>query len=108
MHRSGRVGRDVFDIDLGAVADRAFAVGRALAQHREQFVRPDLRLQCEIDEAGPGDLDGSHQIVGAQFFRDFIGELARLRLGVLGQHHGGVGRHVAMARVARRLDHDAG
>ena len=108
MHRSGRIGRDVFDIDLGAVADRAFAVGRALAQHREQLGRPDLRLQGEIDEAGTGDLDGGDQIVGAQFFRDLVGELARLRLGVLGQHHRGIGRHVAMARIARRLDHDAG
>ena len=43
MHRPGRIGRDVFDIDLGAVADRAFAVGRALAQHGAQLVRPDLR-----------------------------------------------------------------
>ena len=108
MHRPGRIGRDVFDIDLGAVADRAFAVGRAFAQHREQLVRPDLGLQGEIDEAGPGDLDGSDQIVGAQFFRDLVGEIARLCLGVLGEHHRGIGRHVAMAGIARRLDHDAG
>ena len=108
MHRSGRIGRDVFDVDLGAVAERAFAVGRAFAQHREQFARPDLGLQGEIDEAGPGDLDGSHQIVGAQFFRDFIGEFARLCLRVLGEHHRGIGRHVAMGGIARRLDHDAG
>ena len=40
MHRPGRIGRDVFDIDLGAVADRAFAVGRGLAQHGAQLVRP--------------------------------------------------------------------
>ena len=39
MHRPGRIGRDVFDIDLGAVADRAFAVSRAFAQHRAA-VRP--------------------------------------------------------------------
>ena len=108
MHRSGRIGRDVLDIDLGAVADRAFAVGRALSQHGAAVRRPDLRLQGEIDEAGTGDLDGSHQIVGAQFFRDFIGEIARLCLGVLGEHHRGIGRHVAMAGIARRLDHDAG
>ena len=28
-------------------------------------------------------------------------------LGFLGQHHRGIGRHVAMRGVARRLDHDA-
>ena len=108
MHRPGRVGGDVFDVDLGAVADRAFAVGRGLAQHVAQRVRPDLGLQGEIDEAGPGDVDGSHQIVGAQFFRDLVGEIARLRLGVFGQHHRGIRRHVAMAGIARRLDHDTG
>ena len=107
MHRPGRIGRDVFDIDLGALADPALAVGRSLAQHGAQFVRPDLRFQGEIDEAGTGDLDGRHQIVRAQFFRDHVGEIARLYLGVLGQHHRGVGRHVAMAGIARRLDHDA-
>ena len=31
-----------------------------------------------------------------------------LCLGLLGEHHRGVGRHVAMGRIARRLDHDAG
>ena len=108
MHRSGRIGRDVFDIDLGAVADRAFAVGRSLAQHGAQFAGPDLRLQGEIDESGTRDLNTGDQIVGAQFFRDLVGEITRLDLGVLGQHHRGVGGHVAMARIARRLDHDAG
>ena len=36
-----------------------------------------------------------------------FGEIARLCLGLLGQHHRGVGRHVAMRGIARRLDHDA-
>ena len=35
-----------------------------------------------------------------------FGEIARLCLGLLGQHHRGVGRHVAMGGIARRLDHD--
>jgi hypothetical protein len=65
MHRPGRVGRDVFDIDLGAVTDRAFAVGRAFAQHGAQLAGPDLGLQGKIDESGTSDLDGSDQIVGA-------------------------------------------
>jgi hypothetical protein len=33
-------------------------------------------------------------------------DLARLEPGRLGQHHRRVRRHVAMARVARRLDRD--
>ena len=35
-----------------------------------------------------------------------LGEIARLGLGFLGQHHRGIGRHVAMRGIARRLDHD--
>ena len=48
-----------------------------------------------------------HQRVGAQPRGDLVGELARLGLGVLGEHHRGIGRHVAMAGIARRLHHDA-
>ncbi len=84
------------------------AVGRALAQHGAQRIRPDLRLQGEIDEAGSGDVDGGDQIVRAQLFGELLGEIARLCPGFLGEHHGGVGRHVAMGGIARRLDHDAG
>jgi hypothetical protein len=108
MHRPGRIGRDIFDIDLRATADRASAVGYAFAQHGAQLVGPDPRLQGQIDEAGTSDLDGGDEIVGAQFFRDPVRKIARLGLGVLGQHHRGVGRHVAVGCIARRLDHDAG
>ena len=108
MHRPGRIGRDVFDVDLGAAADRAFAVGHIFAQHGAQLVGPDLGLEGEIDEAGTCDLDGGDQIVGAQLFGDLVGEIARLGPRLLGEHHRGVRRHVAMGRVARRFDHDAG
>ena len=107
MHRAGRIGGDVFDIDLAGSTCRAASVGSAFAQHGAQRIRPGLRLQGEIDEAGPGDIDRGNQIVMAQFFRDLFGEIAWLGLGFLGQHHRGVGRHVAMRGVARRLDHDA-
>ena len=44
MHRAGRIGGHVFDIDLFAGGARASAVGRALAQQREQLVRPGFWL----------------------------------------------------------------
>ena len=40
MHRPGRIGRDVFDIDLLARADRRCGHSRALAQHGAQARRP--------------------------------------------------------------------
>src|SRR5262249_31378197 len=60
-----------------------------------------------IDEAGAGDVDLLHQIVGRKRVGDCLRELARLLARVLGEHHRGVGRHVAVGRIARRLDHDA-
>jgi len=87
---------------------RANLEGLALLQDSAQRVRPDLRLQSEVDEAGTGDIDGGDQIVGAQSFGDPLGEITRFCPGLLGQHHRGVGRHIAMAGVARRLDNDAG
>ncbi len=105
MHRSGRVGRDVFDIDLGATADAA--VVSALAQHRPQRLGPGGRLQRQIDEAGAGDVDLGDQRVGTEPLGDLLGEVAGLCLCLFRKHHGGVGRHVAMGGIARRLDHHA-
>ena len=51
MHGAGRIGRDVFDVDLFAFADVAAAVVRARCENQAQFLDPDIRLQREIDEA---------------------------------------------------------
>ena len=107
MHRPGRIGRDVFDVDLFVAAKRRAAVFGARLQHDAQLLAPDMGLQSEIDEAGPRDVDLRDQRLGAQRPGDGVGEFARLLTGVLRQHHGGIGRHVAVARIARRLDHDA-
>ena len=66
-----------------------------------------MRLEREIDEAGPGDVDFGNLVVGAQPLGDGFGQFARLFPGVLGKHHCGIGRHVAMGRIARRLDNNA-
>ena len=107
MHRPGRIGGNVFDIDLLARVHRASPIGRALAQHCTQRFRPGRCLQGEIDEAGTGNIDGGDQIVRAQPGCDLFGEVAGFCLGLPGQHHRGVGRHIAVRRIARRLDHDA-
>ena len=56
---------------------------------------------------GPGDLGLGHLGTLAELGRDLLGEIARLEAGVLGQRHRGVGGEIAVARLARRLDHDA-
>ena len=69
-------------------------------------VGPSLRLQREIDEAGPRDLDLGDQIVGAQFRGDRFGEFARLAPASFAST---IAALVAMSPwrgIARRLDHD--
>ncbi len=107
MHRAGGIGADIFDIDLFAGPEAATAVIGASGKRGAQFRGPDMGLQRQVDEAGPGDGDGGDVVVAAQRGGDFFGKVARLLLGVLGQNHGGIGGHVAVARVARRLDQDA-
>jgi hypothetical protein len=107
MHRPGRIGRDIFDIDLFGRAYSAAAIGIALAQDGAQRGRPDVRFQGQIDEAGTGDVDLLDQIVSAQFCCDLLGKIARFCPGILRQHHRGIGRHIAMGSIARRFDHHA-
>ena len=41
MHRSGRVGRHIFDVHRLAFAQRASAITRALLEHHAQHARPE-------------------------------------------------------------------
>ena len=107
VHRAGRIGGDVFDVDLFVRTHcRATVVGAAV-ENDAQFLAPDVGLERQIDEARTGDVNLGHQRFGAQCLGNGVGQFARLLAGVFRQHHRGVGRHVAVARIARRLDHDA-
>ena len=64
-------------------------------------------LSVRLMKPGPATSTVGDEIVGAKLFGNRLGQLARLPAGVLGQHHGGVGRHVAVGGIARRLDLDA-
>ena len=108
MHRSGRVGGHVFNIDGAAAAHVAAPIICARSEDCAQCADPSLGLERQIDEARPCDFCLRHQIVAAQLCRDRFRQYARLRPGVFGQHHGRIGRHVAVGALARRLDHDAG
>ena len=53
---------------------------------------------------GPATATAATLVDLAQFGRERLGQRARVGPGGLGQHHRGVGRQIAVARVARRLD----
>ncbi len=104
MHRPGRIGGDIFDVDRHIAADIARAEIPAGPNGVTQRVEPCRRLEREIDEARPGDLDFCDQVVGAKPSGIGVGEFARFFPGVLGKHHGDVGRHIAVGLIPGRLD----
>jgi hypothetical protein len=106
MHRAGRIGGDVLDIDPLAGAERGSAVGLPLRQHLAETALPESRREPQVDEARPGDIDGRHVGMRAQPAGQELGDLARLARRRLGQHEGRVGRDVAVAGIARRLDRE--
>ena len=52
-------------------------------------------------------IDTGNERVGAQLLGDFFRKLARLLAGILGEHHGRIGRHITVRGIARRLGGDA-
>ncbi len=107
MHRTGRVGRHVFDVHGLALADGASPIRITLLQHHAQHARPECTGECQVDEAGSGDLDLVDARIGGEHRHDALGELARRNAGGLGQHHGGIGGEVAVGRVLGRAQGDA-
>ena len=115
MHRPRRVGRDEFDIDPLAGADRRIAVGRAGVEDRAQLRVPHLRIEPDVEKARLGDrhritaaaVIGAEELAAGQRRADLLGQFQRVLLDRAGQHHRRVGRQIAMRRVARRLDRDA-
>jgi hypothetical protein len=106
MHRSGRVGGDIFYVHRFAFADGALPIG-ALLQHHAEHARPEGRCKCQVDEAWAGDLDLLDMTIGSDQGRDALGQSPRQLAGGLGQHHGRVGGEVAVGGVLRRLERDA-
>ena len=104
MHRAGRVGRDIFDVDPLAAAHVGAAIFLALGEDGTKLLLPDRAAEPDVDEAGSGDVGRFDLADLAQLRHDHLGERARRHAGALGQHHRRIGREVAMAGVARRLD----
>ena len=80
-------------------------VGRPAVSCR-QLAPPCVGGEPHIDEAGAGDADFGDVGQCLEPGRDQRGERARVGPCPLGQHHRGVGRQVAVRRVARRFDRE--
>ena len=105
MHRTGRIGRDIFDIDRPLPDSQRMAVIFALLDHGMQHIFKHMRGKAEIDEARSGNRDRHHIGIILQQSHQSFGQFARRHSGFLGQHHRGIGGQIAMRGIARRLDH---
>ncbi len=105
MQRTGRVGGDVFDIHPLPGAEIRAAIGRIVPYPVDQ-IRPDRRLQPQVQEARPGDGGALDLGQRSQPRGESLGDVARAAPGGLGQDHRRVGGHVAMGGIARRFHRD--
>ena len=92
MQRTGRVGRHELHHQALAVG-RLFAKTGAGAQHLAHDLLLGRRLQADVDEARPGDVNVGHPLLvhglRQQSGFEAFGHLARVELQGLGQLHGG-------------------
>ena len=110
MHRPGRIGAHIFDIDRPFRARRAGAEALAVDENRLQDLLVNLWLQHDIDEAGAGGFGALHIRLKLEIGDKRFRKRARVRAGLLGFpriDHRRVGREVAVGRLARRLDDEA-
>jgi hypothetical protein len=101
------IGGHELDVDLEAGARRGAAVVRPLLQNPAVRGGELIPGQPEVDEAGTGDLGTRDEVGGEpQLFQHALGGLPRVGALAPGKHHGEVGGEVAVARVARALEHE--
>ena len=108
VHRPGRIGRDIFDIDRLARTHVRLAVVRAHGLDHAQFGEPCFVGHAQVNEARSGDLSIRNQRVVRQLGYDLLGQRARIGRGRLRQHHGRVGGEVAVRGIAGRLHSHTG
>ena len=105
MQRSCGVGGNIFHLHLGAVAQGGRAVVAASLADGGHGLAPERRREGEIQKSRTGDVDLFDKLVVRQGFGKLLGNGSRGFFGLLGQHHGHVGRHITELLVLGRLDH---
>ena len=110
MHRPGRVGAHIFDVDRPFRAPRSRPKTPGLDKNRLQDLLVNRWLEDDIDEAWTSGLRALHVRFLPEISDKGRSESARIGAGLLGflrVNHRSVGREVAVARLARRLDDEA-
>ena len=105
--RARGIGRDVFHVHELALADLRAPVIASLLQKLGQRLLPEGSGEREIDESRPSHLYGRDHRVRQQALGQELADPAGRHLRLPCQHHGGIGRELAMPRLAWRVDRDA-
>jgi hypothetical protein len=108
MQRAGRIGRHILNVDAVAHAHLRIAISEARLEAVAQPLTPEAVAQPQVDEAWPRHGTFDDIGTGLQSDEQRLGDVARLFARRLRQHHGGVGRNVAVRRIAGRLGRDSG
>ena len=106
MQRPRGVGADIFHVHLAPLPHVRPAKVRALRQNRPDDALPDHRCQPQVQEPRPRHIGADHAVVRHQLGCQSVGNVTRFQPRRFRQHHRGIGRHVPMCRIARRLDRD--
>ncbi len=106
MHRTGRIGRHVFDVDALARAHGGAAETATGFEQPLQCLVPVARRYPQVDETGPRDLGGIDIRIVRHDRGDPRCQIARLQAHRFGQNHRRVAGQIAMGRIARRFDDD--
>ncbi len=111
VHWPGRIGADIFDVDLAFDRLRRAAEVEAALEYGDEHPRVCRQREADVDEAGARDFDRLHVRRLSEDFGQRFGQGARIAAGRLGfarVDHRRIGRQVAVRRLARRLDDEAG
>gem|GEM_PF-7093136 len=106
MHRACRIGRHIFDVDLLARSNARTAKIKTLRNHAGQEPLPVADRYANVDETGTGNIDAIDIGILFKGRNDQLGQRARIGAEWLCQHHGRVGRDIAMAWIAWRFHGD--
>ena len=99
MHRTGGVRRHEFEVDAPAGQGGVVAVSRALLDDQSGQVTLGRRVESDVEEAGPGDVDRRDPRRLPQPDGDHLGDLARRPARRFSQLEGDV-RGVVTVRAA--------
>src|SRR6476619_6485884 len=103
VYGAGGVGRHELQIDLLAGQERAPPVLLALVDHEPRERTGGRRVEADVEEARPGDLDGFDPIDLAQLLGQGVSKVTWCDTDLLGQLQRDRGGIVAVLRVTRTL-----